>query len=193
MNDTCYNPNISKKKRCAETSYSQLRKHKVVGEVEDDLDFALGGIVGCDGLFSTVSDLTAFVQMLLNDGMLGRNKILDKKSVKLMTTDQVPEIPYSRDIPTTSETLMHMMRAMGLELKLDLNNTYLGTRFSKRVFGKIGGTGSFIAGDPETGLSVVLLINKGLPTSVDWIQFDKWFEDLQIRQFFDLVNSSFNR
>ena len=40
----------------------------VRGEVQDDQDYALGGIAGCDGAFSTAKDIAVFCQMILNGG-----------------------------------------------------------------------------------------------------------------------------
>jgi len=44
---------------------------------------------GRGGLVSTVDDLLAFGQMMLNKGRLGRERILSRPSVDFMTTDQL--------------------------------------------------------------------------------------------------------
>ena len=61
------------------------------------LDEARGGYVarppafesGGGGLVSTVDDMLAFGQMMLNNGAYGRERILSRPSVELMTTDQI--------------------------------------------------------------------------------------------------------
>jgi CubicO group peptidase (beta-lactamase class C family) len=44
---------------------------------------------GAGGLVSTVDDLLSFAQMMLNHGMHGRERILSRLSVELMTTDHI--------------------------------------------------------------------------------------------------------
>jgi CubicO group peptidase (beta-lactamase class C family) len=45
---------------------------------------------GAGGLVSTVDDLLAFGEMMLNNGVSGDQRILSRPSVELMTTDQIP-------------------------------------------------------------------------------------------------------
>ena len=42
------------------------------------------------GLVSTIDDYFAFSRMMLNKGRLGREQILSRATVELMTSDQVP-------------------------------------------------------------------------------------------------------
>ena len=44
--------------------------------------------IGAGGLVSTVDDYLAFCRMMLNKGTHGRERILSRPSVELMTTDQ---------------------------------------------------------------------------------------------------------
>jgi CubicO group peptidase (beta-lactamase class C family) len=44
---------------------------------------------GAGGLVSTIDDYLAFGQMMLNQGKLGRERILSRPSVELMTTDHL--------------------------------------------------------------------------------------------------------
>src|SRR5216684_3628896 len=48
---------------------ANFRKRLVQGEVHDENAFAIGGVSGHAGLFSTAPDLAAFCQMLLNGGV----------------------------------------------------------------------------------------------------------------------------
>jgi CubicO group peptidase (beta-lactamase class C family) len=70
---------------------------------------------------------------------------------------------------------------------------YMGNLFSSRAFGKFGGTGTFIVADPPTDLNVVFLTNRGWPGLSGLDGFEKWFEELRVREFFDLVNSAISR
>jgi len=52
---------------------------------------------GGGGLWSTVSDYTRFMQMILNKGVgPGRQRILSEKSVKLMSSNQTGDLPAGR-------------------------------------------------------------------------------------------------
>ncbi|MBL51990.1 MAG: serine hydrolase [Candidatus Marinimicrobia bacterium] len=48
---------------------------------------------GGAGLLSTATDYAIFLQMMLNQGQFGNKRILSRKSVELMTTNHIAEIP----------------------------------------------------------------------------------------------------
>ena len=48
----------------------------MIGEVHDPRSFALGGVAGHAGLFSTAQDLSRFCRMLLHHGMLDGKRVL---------------------------------------------------------------------------------------------------------------------
>lgn len=52
---------------------------------------------GGAGLLSTANDYARFLQMLLNGGQLDGKRILSRKSVELMTVDQMRTINFGRD------------------------------------------------------------------------------------------------
>jgi CubicO group peptidase (beta-lactamase class C family) len=52
---------------------------------------------GGAGLLSTANDYARFLQMLLNPGQLDGKRILSRKSVELMTVDQMRTINFGRD------------------------------------------------------------------------------------------------
>ncbi len=52
---------------------------------------------GGAGLLSTAMDYARFLQMMLNGGTYNGERILSRKSVELMTTDHMRDIPYGRD------------------------------------------------------------------------------------------------
>lgn len=49
---------------------------------------------GGAGLLSTASDYARFLQMIVNGGKLGKIRILSRKSVELMITDHLGDIPF---------------------------------------------------------------------------------------------------
>ncbi|CAH0047257.1 unnamed protein product [Clonostachys solani] len=69
------------------------RPQPVRGTVHDENTWALGGLSGHAGLFSTVGDVAVFCQMILNNGTYGQHRILSQKSVDLIFTDFNAEFP----------------------------------------------------------------------------------------------------
>ncbi len=189
--DTCYTPGAAVRQRCPESGYSKWRGRKIIGETIDDFDYALGGVLGHAGSFSTALDLSVFMQIMLNEGRIRTGKTLFRpETVKTMTSDQVNSIPRVRRPATIIHAIGGMMRGLGFELKLDFDNTYMGSLFSPRSFGKWGGTGCFMAADPETMLSAVLLSNTPMVLSADEPGWESggWFRSLRVSDFFDLAN-----
>lgn len=104
MADTGFNP--LEPSRCAPT---ELREDEVYngylqGIVHDEKAFAMGGVSGHAGLFSTNEDLAKFIQMVLNDGFYHGQKILSKSSIDQWFIPKVMEKrssfgqPYSRSL-----------------------------------------------------------------------------------------------
>ncbi len=78
MPDTLYNPDEHLLPRVAVTANCPWRKGQTLrGQVHDANSWAMGGVSGHAGLFSTANDLARFCQMLLQggDGVLGRMTI----------------------------------------------------------------------------------------------------------------------
>ncbi|KAK7216657.1 hypothetical protein V2G26_004660 [Clonostachys chloroleuca] len=69
------------------------RPQPVRGTVHDENTWALGGLSGHAGLFSTVGDVAIFCQMILNNGTYGEHRILSQKSVDLIFTDFNAKFP----------------------------------------------------------------------------------------------------
>jgi CubicO group peptidase (beta-lactamase class C family) len=60
------------------------------GVVHDPNAFALGGVAGHAGLFSTASDLARFCQMILREGELDGVRVLEPETVRAMRTNHCP-------------------------------------------------------------------------------------------------------
>lgn len=92
MNDTRYNPENDN--RCAPTEERADVLHQGIqrGTVHDETAYLLGGVAGSAGVFSTVSDVSNFIKMILNDGIFEDKEILSKRTIDLMFTPQVEEI-----------------------------------------------------------------------------------------------------
>lgn len=77
MNDSSFKPDSL---RCAPTEYrhDDVYQGLLQGQVHDEKSFALGGVAGHAGLFSTVNDLSKFVKIFLNnDGVILKSETLD--------------------------------------------------------------------------------------------------------------------
>jgi CubicO group peptidase (beta-lactamase class C family) len=144
MSDTRFNPdttNVELRKRIAPTTYSEIRG-QLQGTVHDGNAWALGGVSGHAGLFSTARDLAVFAQMLLNGGSYGDVRLLAPQTVARWTARQGPGAS----------------RALGWDTPAP--NSSAGRYFSPRSFGHTGFTGTSMWIDPERGLFVVLLMNR---------------------------------
>ena len=123
---------------------------EVKGRVHDESAWAItksGSRSGAAGLFTTASDLLIFSQMLLGQGALEGVEIFKPATVKLMHTDQLPELPDRA--------------GLGWEL---LPGRLKGTVAGEQTFGKTGFTGCVMMIDPEKQTALVHLSNATFPT-----------------------------
>jgi beta-N-acetylhexosaminidase len=148
MTDTLFRPGDDRLSRIAPTEYDTWRGRLVRGEVHDENAFALGGVAPHAGLFSTAGDLSRFVQMLLNGGVLEHHRIVSRETVELFT----------RKAGEGEST-----RALGWDTKSPEKST-AGSFFSPRSFGHTGFTGTSIWVDPDRELFLILLTNRVHPT-----------------------------
>jgi len=146
MRDTQYNPPELLKPRIAPTETEDFRGGQVWGVVHDETAWALGGVSGNAGLFSSAGDLAVFVQMLLNGGSYGGIRLLKPSTVARWTARQ----------------RVDASRALGWDTPSPQSSA--GRFFSPRSFGHTGFTGTSIWADPERELFVVLLTNRVNPT-----------------------------
>ena len=156
MSDTMYNPPASLRHRIAATEYehvppAQLNRGLVWGQVHDENAYALGGVAGHAGLFSTADDLAVLAQTILDGGRYGRARILDEDSVRLLFTD------FNAAFPGNAHGL-------GFEINLPW---YMDGMSSPVTIGHTGYTGTGIVIDPLSRSFVILLTNRVHP-SRDW-------------------------
>jgi CubicO group peptidase (beta-lactamase class C family) len=140
MNETMYRPADSLKYRIAPTEVTPPRGYPLRGEVHDENAYALGGVAGHAGLFSTAADLSVFAQMMLNGGEYNGVQIVSKPTVELFT----------------SRAFGH--RALGWDTaEGDYGSgKYLGPT----AYGHTGFTGTSMWIDPEREMFVILLTNR---------------------------------
>ena len=98
MKDTGYQPDLhGLTDRCAATEVTEARG-VIVGECHDGKGHCLNGISGNAGLFSTVQDLSRYVQMILHDGTLDGHTILSPQSVALLKHSRTDGLNIKRTL-----------------------------------------------------------------------------------------------
>jgi CubicO group peptidase (beta-lactamase class C family) len=140
MDDTFFKPADSLRDRIAPTEVNPPRGYPLRGEVHDENAFALGGIAGHAGLFSTASDLAVFAQMMLNGGQYGGTRIIADSTVTLFTTRAA------------------RTRALGWDTCA--GDGSCGKYLSERAYGHTGFTGTSLWIDPDRDMFVILLTNR---------------------------------
>ncbi|KYG06619.1 serine hydrolase [Sorangium cellulosum] len=189
MNDTMYNPPPELVERIAATGYSPLRGYVVRGEVQDEQDFALGGITGCDGVFSTAMDVAVFCQMIMNGGGYGGAEVLRPDLVRKMKKNNTPQVTAAATDTSPINNLLFTPKGLGWELWTRRFSNG-GMRLSPRAYGKAGGAGTFVWVDPDLKIIGVLLTNHGLPQPFDDIGWSRMLDDIGCAEFFDgIINA----
>ena len=167
-----------------------LRIGTIRGVVEDDFDWVMGGIVGCDGLFSTARDVAVFLQMILNDGSYGGAKIVSPSTVRTMTADQTAQVNETVDVDPISN-LLFTHKGYGWELWTHRFSSG-GMRLTPGSFGKAGGAGTFFWVDRRRDLFGVFLTNHGLPVPFDGPGWAAMLDNIGVYEFYDGVINSLN-
>jgi CubicO group peptidase (beta-lactamase class C family) len=140
MGETLFRPTDSLRARVAPTEVSPPRGYPLQGEVHDENAYALGGVAGHAGLFSTAADLSVFAQMMLNGGTYKGIRLISDSTVALFT----------RRAAGT--------RALGWDTCDDEGSC--GRYLSDRSYGHTGFTGTSIWIDPDRQMFVILLTNR---------------------------------
>ncbi|HZW71173.1 MAG TPA: serine hydrolase [Hanamia sp.] len=116
------------------------RHYNLRGEVNDgNAWYALNGISGHAGLFSTAADLQKLVDMLKNDGKAGNKQFISKETLELFLTKDAFK--------------------NGLGWMMDTEDSFMNNA-PEGTFGHTGFTGTSIVIVPSLNISVILLINR---------------------------------
>ena len=124
------------------------------GYVHDEMAYNMNGVAGHAGLFSTVKDLSNFIEMILNDGVYNNKKIFDKKTIDLMFTPQVEE-KVGIGIETDKRGLGWIVKG---------KNSCCGDLASSETILHTGFTGTNIFIDRKNKVGFVMLSNRVHPT-----------------------------
>ena len=124
-----------------------FRKRMIWGEVHDENAWAIGGVAGQAGLFSTAPDVAIFAQMLLNGGIYAHERLLDRWTIH----------EFTRRV-----NIGDSARTLGWDVITSPEHT--GKYFSPSAFGHYGFTGTSLWIDPPNDLFIILLTNRVHPT-----------------------------
>jgi CubicO group peptidase (beta-lactamase class C family) len=120
--------------------WNDWRHYNLRGEVNDgNAWYALHGISGHAGLFSTIDDLQKLVDMLKNNGKVGSRQFISKKTLALFLTKDAFK--------------------NGLGWMMDAEDSFMN-HAPTGTFGHTGFTGTSIVIVPSLNISVILLINR---------------------------------
>jgi CubicO group peptidase (beta-lactamase class C family) len=133
--------------RTAPTRQDEWRGRVLVGEVDDDNAWALGGVAAHAGLFGTAQAVGECARHLLQI-LEGRQGAFQEATLRTF-------IARCTEVAASS-------RALGWDTMLPTSSC--GTRLSPRAFGHTGSTGTSLWIDPDAAIYVVLLTNRVHPT-----------------------------
>jgi len=140
MHNTFFRPADSLRYRAAPTAEYSSRGSPLRGIVHDMNAYAMGGVAGHSGLFSTAGDLAIFAQMMLNGGRYQDVQVFSDSTVARFTRRTAGR------------------RALGWDTADGEfgSGRYLGPR----AFGHTGFTGTSIWIDPDHDMFMILLTNR---------------------------------
>jgi CubicO group peptidase (beta-lactamase class C family) len=142
MTETSFRPSPLLRSRIAPTEVNPPRGYPLRGEVHDENAFALGGVAGHAGIFSSAADLSVFAQMMLNGGEYEGTRLLKESTVSLFT----------------KRTASRGTRALGWDTCG--NQGSCGKYLGANAYGHTGFTGTSMWIDPEREMFVILLTNR---------------------------------
>lgn len=162
MADTGFNPPSTKLDRIAATEDEVNPPRGMLrGQVHDENAWALGGVSGHAGIFSTAGDLAILSQTILNGGEYRGARVLRTDTVRQMISDN---------------NASHPGQPHGLGFELD-QMFYMGGLSSPATAGHTGFTGTSLVIDFRSRSIAVLLTNRVHPTR-DWgsinLAREKW-------------------
>lgn len=145
MSDTRYRPPNEWRERTAAGEYREHLGRHQWGEVNDDNAYALGGVSGHAGLYSTASDLARYLDACWLPWRLSPDGRLSPAVVRAALSDHTSGLGARR--------------GLGWVLKGDRwdNSGLLG---SEQGFGHTGYTGTSLWIDPVLKLKIILLTNR---------------------------------
>lgn len=144
---------IYPKANFAPTEHCPWRKKVVQGEVHDQNCYAMGGVAGHAGLFTTTTDINKFIEAFLKSYYHGSD-FLSKETVERF-------LPFHNKLTECNSTWL-----LGWDRPSHFNSQ-AGEHFSPQSIGHLGYTGCSMWIDLEKHFYIVLLTNRIHPTTTD--------------------------
>ena len=165
MSDTQFTPGPDLLPRIppteVDTTYRYVHVH---GVVHDENAFAMGGVAGHAGLFSSAVDLSTFAMMMLGQGRVPPCSA-DLAGTAACPSGDAAGIPFIQPQTLADFTTRYdetASRALGWDTPSGRSSA--GDYFTERAFGHTGYTGTSLWMDPELDVFVVLLTTRVNPT-----------------------------
>ena len=149
MDETGYNPSDDIKLRTAPTQ--QRDGDWMRGEVHDPRAYALNGVAGHAGLFSTAKDLASYSQMMLGQGTLH----FEDEKIRVLAPATVRKM-------TAAYRVSSGTRGLGWDKQTPYSSNR-GDLLSMSAYGHGGFTGTVLWIDPELDLFFIFLSNRVHP------------------------------
>jgi CubicO group peptidase (beta-lactamase class C family) len=149
MQETGYNPAAELKQRAAPTE--KRGGQWMRGQVHDPRAFALSGVAGHAGLFSTAEDMAVYAQMMLGQGSFE----FDGKQTRILAPETV-------HLMTSSYPVSSGRRGLGWDIQSPYSSNR-GNELSMRAYGHGGFTGTVLWIDPDLELFFIFLSNRVHP------------------------------
>ncbi len=135
----------------APTELDQHYRNKLLrGVVHDENAYAMGGVSGHAGLFSTADDLAKILQMLLNGGTYNGKRYLKAETIKIFNQRHYITLGCRRGLGF-DKPLIHG------------NGGSACDEASQDSYGHTGFTGTMVWVDPDCGLIYIFLSNRVYP------------------------------
>jgi len=156
LSHICYKPlNHFTRDQIAPTENDTIfRRQLIWGDVHDQAAAMFGGVAGHAGLFSNARDLSAIMQMLLNEGVYNGTRYLKSETVRYFTSAPFASSNSNR-------------RGIGFDkLPLEKKGSCTASKSgSMRGYGHTGFTGTFVWADPANNTVIVFLSNRVYPNA----------------------------
>jgi CubicO group peptidase (beta-lactamase class C family) len=165
MHDTAFYLSAAQSSRLAELQVDPATGRRPGASSAEDLTkekqkwFSGGG-----GLLSTAADYARFCQMLLNGGELNGARLLSPKTIRVMTSDQLPPgIPRSGDEDLAPTAEMGQSFGLGFAVRTDAGHSPLSGSVGDYFWA--GAYGTYFWVDPQEKIFAVMMVQMPFPQS----------------------------